>query len=115
MSGSTALRVPKQLLSTGPPRAAECLIRNGNEFCAPSLPVIRMTRGGLTDTDRRGSPLMHVEDRDSMERLQELAKRDRSTRIWARLQAVILAKQGDTAPEIARALGFSRRAVQAWV
>src|SRR3954469_14689027 len=81
----------------------------------PSLPVRRMTRGGLTDTDRRGSPLMHVEDRDSMERLQELAKRDRSTRIWARLQAVILAKQGDTAPEIARALGFSRRAVQAWV
>ena len=63
----------------------------------------------------RDSPLMHVEDRDSMERLQELAKQYRSTRTWARLQAVILAKQGDTAPEIARALGFSRRAVQAWV
>jgi transposase len=58
---------------------------------------------------------MHVEDRDSMERLQELAKRYRGTRTWARLRAVILAKQGDTAPEIARALGFSRRAVQAWV
>ena len=58
---------------------------------------------------------MHVEDRDSMERLQELAKQYRSTRTWARLQAVILAKKGDTAPEIARALGFSRRAVQAWV
>lgn len=58
---------------------------------------------------------MHVEDRDSMERLQDLAKQYRSTRTWARLQAVILAKQGDTAPEIARALGFSRRAVQAWV
>ena len=58
---------------------------------------------------------MHVEDRDARERLQELAKQYRNTRTWPRLQAVILAKQGDTAPEIARALGFSRRAVQAWV
>ena len=31
------------------------------------------------------------------------------------MQAIILAKQGDTAPQIARALGVSRRAVQAWV
>jgi transposase len=31
------------------------------------------------------------------------------------VQAVILAKQGDTAPAIARALGVSRRAVQGWV
>jgi transposase len=31
------------------------------------------------------------------------------------VQAIILAKQGDTAPQIARALGVSRRAVQAWV
>src|SRR5436189_17039 len=37
--------------------------------------------------------------------------RERSPRV----QAVILAKQGDTAPGIARAPGFSRRAVQAWV
>ena len=58
---------------------------------------------------------MHVEDRDSMERLQEAAKQYRNTRTWPRVQAVILAKQGDTAREIARALGFSRRAVQAWV
>jgi transposase len=58
---------------------------------------------------------MHVEDRDAMERLQELAKQSRSTRTWPRIQAVILAKQGDSAPEIARALGFSRRTVQAWV
>jgi transposase len=58
---------------------------------------------------------MHVEDRDAMERLQERAKQYRGTRTWPRVQAVILAKQGDTAPEIARALGFSRRAVQSWV
>src|SRR3954471_7070765 len=94
---------------------AMSLIRNGDEFCAPSLPVLRRTRGGLTDTDRRGSPLMHVEDRDSMERLQGLAERDRGTRTRARLRAVIPAKEGATAPEIARALGFRRRAVRAWV
>jgi transposase len=58
---------------------------------------------------------MHVEDRDAMERLQEHAKQSRSSRTWPRIQAVILAKQGDSAPEIARALGFSRRTVQAWV
>ena len=58
---------------------------------------------------------MHVEARDSMECLQEMAKQYRHTRTWPRLRAVILAKQGDTARAIARALGFSRRAVQAWV
>jgi transposase len=58
---------------------------------------------------------MHVEDRDPMEHLQEVAKRCRNTRTWPRVQAVILAHQGDSAPRIARALGFSRRAVQAWV
>lgn len=63
----------------------------------------------------RDSPLMHVEARDSMERLQEMAKQFRHTRTWPRVQTVILAKQGDTAQEIARALGISRRAVQAWV
>src|SRR3954470_18916635 len=58
---------------------------------------------------------MHVEDHDPLDRLQEAARRYRSTRTGPRVQAVILAKQGDTAPAIARALGFSRRAVQAWV
>src|SRR4051812_4355814 len=58
---------------------------------------------------------MHVEDRDSLGHLQEAAKQRRKTRTWLRIQAVVLAKQGDTAPDIARALGVSRRAVQAWV
>jgi transposase len=58
---------------------------------------------------------MYVEDRDSLDRLQEAAGRCRKTRTWPRVQAVILAKQGDTAPDIARALGVSRRAVQTWV
>src|SRR5690348_11797564 len=59
--------------------------------------------------------LMYVADRDSLERLQEAAKPCRKTRTWPRVQALILAKQGDTAPDIARALGVSRRAVQTWV
>src|SRR3954454_1181727 len=59
--------------------------------------------------------LMHIEDHDPLDRLQEASRRYRNTRTWPRVQAVILAKQGDTAPRIARALGFSRRAVQAWI
>jgi transposase len=58
---------------------------------------------------------MHVEDHDPLDRLQEAARRYRNTRTWPRVRAVILARQGDTAREIARALGFSRRAIQAWV
>jgi transposase len=58
---------------------------------------------------------MHIEDHDPLDRLQEASRRYRNTRTWPRVQAVILAKQGDTAPQIARALGFSRRAVQAWI
>jgi putative transposase len=58
---------------------------------------------------------MHIEDHDPLDRLEEASRRSRNTRTWPRIQAVILAKQGDTAPQIARALGFSRRAVQAWI
>jgi transposase len=58
---------------------------------------------------------MHIEDHDPLDRLQEASRRYRNTRTRPRVQAVILAKQGDTAPQIARALGFSRRAVQAWI
>jgi transposase len=58
---------------------------------------------------------MRIEDHDPLHRLQEAARRYRNTRTWPRVRAIILAKQGDTAPQIARALGFSRRAVQAWV
>ena len=57
---------------------------------------------------------MHIEDHDPLDRLQEAAKGHRNTRTWPRVQAIILAKQGDTAAQIARALGVSRRAVQAW-
>lgn len=58
---------------------------------------------------------MHVEDRDSLERLQEVARQRRNSRAWTRAQAIVLAKQGDTAVRIARSLGWSRRSVQTWV
>src|SRR5258708_1551646 len=63
----------------------------------------------------RDSPQMHIEDHDPLGRLQEASRQYRNTRTWPQVQAVILAKQGDTAPQIARALGLGRRAVQAWV
>src|SRR3954453_20030661 len=70
---------------------------------------------GLRTRIGRDIWLMHIVDHDPLDRLHEAARRYRSTRTWPRVRAIILAKQGDTAPQIARALGFSRRAVQAWV
>jgi transposase len=57
---------------------------------------------------------MHIEDHDPLDRLQEATRQYRNTRTWPRVQAIILARLGDTAAQIARVLGVSRRAVQAW-
>src|SRR6478672_728762 len=57
---------------------------------------------------------MYIEDHDPQVCLQEAARGHRNTRTWPRVQAIILAKQGDSAAQIARALGVSRRAVQSW-
>ena len=54
---------------------------------------------------------MHIVDHDPLDRLQEAARGHRNTRTWPRVQAISLAKQGDSAAQIARALGASRRAV----
>jgi transposase len=58
---------------------------------------------------------MFVQNHHTLEELQQLTKALTKKRIWLRYQAVVLAKQGHSAPEIARALGCSRRAVQTWV
>ena len=58
---------------------------------------------------------MFVENHQTLEELQQLNKTLIGKRIWLRHQAVVLAMQGQPAPAIARALGCSRRAVQAWV
>jgi transposase len=58
---------------------------------------------------------MFVADHHSQEQLQVLADAIAQKRIWKRFQAVLLAKQGWTAPLIARSLGSSLRAVKNWV
>ena len=58
---------------------------------------------------------MYVQDHHTLDELQHLAKAIPQKRVWLRFQAVILALQGRSAPDIARALGCCRRAVQAWV
>ena len=55
---------------------------------------------------------MFVQNHHSLEELQRLTKALTKKRIWLRHQAVVLAKQGHSAPAIARALGCSHRAVR---
>jgi hypothetical protein len=57
---------------------------------------------------------MDVEDRDSLERLQVAARQRRNTPVWTRVQAIVLAKQGDFGVRIAHALERGRRSVQTW-
>ena len=58
---------------------------------------------------------MHVERHVSVEELKRLARSEQDVRIAKRIQMVVLAIEGYTAPAIARSLGFSRRVCQSWV
>jgi transposase len=58
---------------------------------------------------------MRVEEHEPLERLRELAKRQRRAREHIRFRAVVLAREGKTAPQIAEALGCGRRPAQEWV
>jgi transposase len=58
---------------------------------------------------------MHVADRLPLDELRALAGAATEKRRFLRLRAVILASEGRTAPEVAAALGCSRRAAQGWV
>lgn len=58
---------------------------------------------------------MHVSEHHSETELKRLARREPRGRMVRRLQVVILAKQGQTAPQIVAATGVSRRTVQEWV
>ena len=58
---------------------------------------------------------MLVQNHHSLGELQRLTRALTKKPIWLRYQTVVLALQGHSAPAIARALGGSRRAVQAWV
>lgn len=58
---------------------------------------------------------MHVAEHHSVDELERAARAEGHARVRDRVRAVILAKRGRTAPQIADDLGRSRRAVQEWV
>jgi len=58
---------------------------------------------------------MRVEAHQSLEDLKQQAKKQKQARVRIRLQAVVLAREGKTAVQIAAALGVARRPVQQWV
>lgn len=58
---------------------------------------------------------MRVVAHHSVAELSSIASKERHARRLIRLRIVILAMQDRTAPEIAGALGISRRAAQSWV
>ena len=58
---------------------------------------------------------MFVADHHTPEQLHDLAQAIPQKRLWRRVQAVVLAKQGWTAQDIADALGCSLKAVKNWV
>jgi transposase len=60
---------------------------------------------------------MHIEPREAqdLERLESLARRERSARLRDRYRAVRLALSGQTAVQIAAHLDRSRRWVQQWI
>ena len=58
---------------------------------------------------------MHVADHLTLDELRERADAEKDKRLFLRLRAVYLAAAGKSAPEVAEALGPSRRAVQRWI
>jgi transposase len=58
---------------------------------------------------------MDVEDHHTLEQLQNVAKSIPQNRLWRRVQAVVLAKHGRPAQDIAQTLGCSLRAVKNWI
>jgi transposase len=58
---------------------------------------------------------MHVIAHDTLPGLRQVAKGERSALRLVRIQVIILAMRGLTAPQIAQALSISRRNLQRWV
>jgi transposase len=69
----------------------------------------------MQDIVMHGGIVMHVVDKLSLKELRERLSSAPYGALRTRLQAVVLAKEGHTAPAIARNLGVSRRTVQDWV
>lgn len=58
---------------------------------------------------------MHVDNHEPFEKLKRLAKREPEANVARRLQALVLARHGKTAEQIAEATSMCRRSVQSWV
>lgn len=58
---------------------------------------------------------MHVVEHEPLDVFRELMRRQKRVREHRRFHAVLLAREGKTAPQIAAALGCARRPVQKWV
>lgn len=58
---------------------------------------------------------MYVVEHEPLEELRELARRQKRAREHLRFRAVVLAREGRTAPQIAESLGCGRRPAQEWV
>jgi putative transposase len=58
---------------------------------------------------------MHVVNHHSVSYLKQRAKKEKNARLRIRLQTIILAMQGYTAPQIVEVLGVSRRPIQEYV
>jgi transposase len=58
---------------------------------------------------------MHVVEHEPLEELREVTRRQKRAREYTRFRAVVLAREGKTAPQIAGALGCGRRPAQEWV
>ncbi len=58
---------------------------------------------------------MHVKDYVPLEKLKKLVRSEKNPRVARRIQIIILALEGYTAPGIALSLSLSRRACQEWV
>jgi transposase len=58
---------------------------------------------------------MHVVEHEPLEELREMTRRQKRAREHNRFRAVVLAREGKTAPQIAGALGCGRRPAQEWV
>jgi len=59
--------------------------------------------------------IMTVKEYHSIQKLLSLAKSESNPRLARRIQAVALARQGRTCPEIIEMTGNCRRAIQSWV
>src|SRR3982751_1521765 len=109
------------MTGSGTPRRAPCwpgqaapLIRNPERSCTYCCRFYRSGKLRPPPDPPRASTML-VTDHHTLEHLQGLAQAIPQKRHWRRVHAVVLAKQGRTAGDIAQALGCSLRAVKNWV